>query len=80
MFHSFDIDASSLKAVLLDGEDRMIAGAGLSGQARGAAPYVAGGLGGCGETFPRAAARAATVAVSPAAWRRLACFAKEISQ
>ena len=48
----------------------MIAGAGLSGQARGAAPYVAGGVGRLLEFFPPAAAPRFFFFLRPSPWLR----------
>jgi hypothetical protein len=75
----FDISASRVKAVPFGGDDRLIAGARLSSESRGA---MANAL--CkrdrriANCQPKAA-RAATFTASSAVWRRLAPFAKEIS-
>jgi hypothetical protein len=78
----FDIGARRAKAFLLDGDDRMAAvvSAGLRGQMRSATPIAVSKRDGRFETFQPEAARAAAFVASSARRRRLAPFAKEISQ
>jgi sugar (pentulose or hexulose) kinase len=82
MFLGFDIGASSVKAVLLDGGNRVaaVAGADLPGQMRAASLDAVCKRAWRIGTFRADAARAATFAASRARWRRLAPFAEEISQ
>ncbi len=78
----FDIGARRAKAILLDGDDRMaaVASAALTGQMRSATPIAVCKRDRRCETFQPEAAHAATFVASSARPRRLAPFAKEISQ
>ena len=82
MFLGFDIGASSVKTVLLDSDDRVvaIAGADLPGQMRAASPDAVCKRAWRIETLQPNAARAATFTASHARCRRVAPFAKEIRQ
>jgi hypothetical protein len=78
----FDIGARCAKAFPLDGDDRAVAvaSAGVRGQMRGATPLALCKGDRWFEAFQPEAARAATFVASDACRRRLAVFAKEISQ
>jgi len=76
----FNSDARRVKGIPLDGDDRLVAGAALSGEKR---RVIANAL--CArskrrEAFQPEAAHAAIFVTRPAGRRRLATFAKEISQ
>ena len=76
----FNIGARSAKAVLFDGDDRLVVGTGRSGETRAATANAPRKRNRRIATFQPEAARAATFTASSARWRRLAPFAKEISQ
>jgi hypothetical protein len=76
----FDIGARRVKGILLGDDDRLVAGAGLSGETRGAAANAVRERDRRVATFQPEAAHAAAFTASSARWRRLASFAKEISQ
>jgi hypothetical protein len=73
----FGIGACSAKAVLFGGDDGFVDGAGATRRAMANALCKRGRR---VATFQPEAARAVTVTASSARWRRLAPFAKEISQ
>ena len=78
----FNLGDRRAKPIPLDGDDRtkVVAGACLTRQKRYAAPIAVCRRDMGVETFQREAARAATLTARAARRRRLARFAKEISQ
>jgi hypothetical protein len=78
----FDLGARRAKAILLDGDDRVVAvaSAGARGQMGGATPVAVCKRDWWFEAFQPEAARAANFVASDAHRRRLGPFAKEISQ
>ena len=82
MNRDFEIGARHATAILLGGDDRAaaVAGAGMTRPMRGATPIAVCKRDRRVETFQPDAARAATFVASSARRRRLARFAKEISQ
>jgi activator of 2-hydroxyglutaryl-CoA dehydratase len=82
MFVGFDIGASSVNAVLLDRDDRVVAVAAADqpGQTRAARLDAVSKRARRFEASQTDATRAATFTASHARWRRLAAFAKEIRQ
>jgi hypothetical protein len=75
-----DIGARSAKAILFDGDDHGVAGAGPSGETRGASANAVWRRARRVETLQPDAAHAAPFAEGCARLRRLAPLAKEISQ
>jgi len=76
----FNIGARRAKAVLFGGDDRLVVGAVASGETRAATANAPCQRDWRIATFQPEAARAATFVASSARRRRLAPFAKEISQ
>jgi|NGEPerStandDraft_6_1074524.scaffolds.fasta_scaffold24901_2 hypothetical protein len=76
----FEIGARRVKGILLDGDDRLVAGAGLSGETRHVTANALCARSRRKEAFQPEAAHAAIFVARPARWRCLAAFAKEISQ
>jgi hypothetical protein len=76
----FEIGARCVKGILLDSDDRLVAGAGLSGGTRRVIANALCKHGRRREAFQPEAAHAAIFVARPAGRRCLAAFAKEISQ
>ncbi|MGA2493801.1 MAG: hypothetical protein ABSF67_12725 [Roseiarcus sp.] len=76
----FDIGARRAKAAHFGDDDRLVVGARLSSETRGATASALCKRNRRIATFRLEAARAAAFTASSARWRRLAPFAKEISQ
>jgi len=76
---AFEIGARRVKGTL-DVDDRLVAGAGLSRDRRRAIANARCAHGRSREAFQPEAAHAAIFVARPAGRRRLAAFAKEISQ
>jgi hypothetical protein len=76
----FDIGARRAKALLFDDNERLVVGADLSSGTRAATANALCKRDTRIAAFEPEAARAASFTASSAGWRRLARFAKEISQ
>ena len=79
MNREFDIGASRANVILL-GDHGLVAGSSASGETRAAIANARCRRHGRVAALQPEAARAATFTASSAGWRRLAPFAKEISQ